>query len=655
MGTLQAALSWARRGFSVFPLREHGKEPVHNAWQTVATRDENVIRALWTDIVLGTEKNYNIGTLCSDMVVVDIDVKEGKDGFNEYAQINGHYDTLVVQTPTGGIHCYFNGPDSSNSPISRSIDIRSHNGYVLAPGSYLPGYGEEIYKVINDRPLAPIPYSVERLLKPPYSRTEIQEGLQLDAKSSIEAAIRFLESAPLAIEGQRGDDTTFITAARLVRELGLSVQTAFSLLRDHWNDRCSPPWDHDTLLRKVENAAEYGTAALGRITAEATFGHLVIPPVPSIFAGTGWGNAVRPGSIRPRPWLVDRMLMTEAVTVLMAAGSAGKSSISLALAAHLAVGADFAGFNVRKSCKTIVYNGEDDVEEQSRRLLAVCMAYGYDFEEVSSKIMLLSPQQVRMDLVANDFRRPVRNDALVSGIINQARDEDVGLLILDPLVKIHKCDESDNVQMDYVMETLTDIAHHAQVAVLALHHTSKGGSSQDGRIGNMDIGRGASAIVNAARIAFTLLNASAQDAEDYGLQPEEQRSWVRMDDAKMNLALSSDRATWFHKEGVKIPSSDIVGVLCHETLEKSHQHIRTRIGKTLIANMTATGSASITMPRVVSVLKAEVALLANKTDQEIKRKVEGLFSTPIEIEGHTLQVQRDLNDKKKESVLLVMK
>lgn len=442
-----------------------------------------------------------------------------------------------------------------------------------------------------------------------------------------------------------------------MRELGLSVAAAFCLLRDHWNERCSPPWQLDELLRKVENAANYGTAGAGRLTAEVLFDGIVIPPQQSVFqqSGTTWGNAFLPDRIRPRPWVLDRMLMSEAVTLLMAAGSAGKSSVSLALAAHMALGLDFAGHKCIKACKTIVYNGEDDLEEQSRRLLAVCMSYGFDFNIVKDRIMLLSSRQVKMDLVVNEYRRPVRNEALVQHIINEASDPDVGLLILDPLVKIHKCDESDNVQMDYVMETLTDIAHAAQVSVLALHHTSKGNSKQEDRIGNMDIGRGASAIVNASRVAFTLLNASAQDAEDYGMQDEERMTWVRMDDAKMNLALSSNQATWFRKEGVRIPSLDVVGVLRHDVLEKSHQHIRIRIARILIANMTANGSGSITMPRVCAVLKAEEPLWANKTDADIKRRVEGMFSTAVEIEGRTLKVERDLSDKKKESVLLVMR
>lgn len=651
MSKLSAALEWARRGFSVFPLQENSKEPVSVGWEEMATQDPVVIRAMWTDPVLRIEKDYNVGCLCTDMVVVDIDVKNGKDGYNDFLQLGGSFDTLVVQTPSGGYHCYYQGPDSSNASLTHSVDIRSHNGLTVAPGSIIDGVA---YQIVADREMTWVPLTIERQLRPPYIRSEVAGLVGLDAEVSIEAARRFLESAPPAVEGMRGDETTFTTAARLVRELALSVPTAFHLMRDHWNDRCSPPWELSELLAKVENAAAYGSADLGRLTAETLFGHLNIPPPPTLFQQIGdpWGNATQPHNIQPRPWLVERALMTQNVTVLLAAGSAGKSSISLALAAHLALGLDFAGYKTRKACKSIIYNGEDDVQEQSRRLLAVCLTYGFDYQEVKKNIMLLSQREIKMDLVSKEFYKPVRNQILVDQLTAQASMPDVGLVILDPLVKIHKCDESDNGQMDYVMETLTDMAHQANVAVLVLHHTSKGGGTQENRIGNMDIGRGASAIINAARIAFTLLGASQQDAEDYGLTDEERMMWVRLDDAKMNLTLSNNRATWFKKHGVKIPSNDLVGVLRHEVLEKSQNHLRGRVANIIIGTLMANGTASMTLGTAVTTVKSNEPLLANKTDTELRKRIEGMFTVPFEVDGKTLQAKRESD--KANGILITM-
>lgn len=655
MGTLNAALAWAARGFPVFPLLPNSKTPITDAWQHTATTDPETIRRLWLDPVLKNERNYNIGCLCNDMVVVDVDVKDGKDGYNEYAQLQGHYDTLVVRTPTGGFHCYFMGPDSTNAPVASAVDIRSHNGYVVAPGSTIDG---QTYTVANDRDLAWIPLSIERMLRAPYVRSEVEYAGALDSQASIEAGRRYLESAPVAVQGQRGDETTFVTAARLCREMALSVPAAFALMRDHWNARCEPPWEPDELLRKVENAAAYGSAEMGGLTPQVLFASVPeIEAPPTVFEQEPglWGNAVLPYRIPPRPWLVDRALMTGAVTLLLAAGSAGKSSISLALAAHLAHGLDFAGFKAHQTVKTMIYNGEDDILEQSRRLLAVCILYGFDYDETKKHIMLLSPRQIKMDLVDLDqYRKPIRNQVLVDHIIKEASHSNVGLLILDPLVKVHKCDESDNGQMDFVMETITDIAYQARIAVLALHHTAKSTTRTEDRIGNMDTSRGASAIVNAARIAFTLFNASQQDAEDYGFPDNERHMWVRMDDAKMNMSLATDNAAWFLKQGVKLHNGDIVGVTRYEALEKSMHHIRFRIGRCLIATLQANNAGSLLMTQAVAVVKAGEPLWANKTDTEVRRKLEGMFASEVKIDGNTLKITRDVTDKKSDKVYITV-
>lgn len=652
MGTLNAALGWARRGFPVFPLRENSREPaLGDNWTDIATTDESLIRSLWLDPVLGIEKDYNVGCLCTDMVVVDIDVKNGKDGYNEYMQLGGHFDTLTVRTTTGGYHCYFLGPDSSNASVSRSVDIRSHNGYVVAPGSTINGIP---YEVINDTDMAWVPDGVERLLKEPNFRREVEYTGELDTPASVDAAIKFLESTPVAIEGMGGDETTFITAARLVREMALSVTKAFQLMRDYWNDRCNPPWELSELYQKVENAYQYGSADLGRLTPEVLFGQIEIQEPPTIFEQLDieWGNGVMPQNIAPRAWLMGRMLMRRAVTMFIAPGSAGKSSASLALAAHLSAGKDFAGHKCFAPCKTVVYNGEDDLLEQSRRLLAVCIKYGFDYAAIKKNILLLSSRDLKLDLVHKDGNRIVRNDTMVKQLIAKISDPDVGLLILDPLVKVHKCSEDNNVEMDFVMDTITDIAQEANVSVLILHHSNKGNDRAENRTGNMDISRGASAIINAARIAFTMLNATREDAEEFGLDDEERNMWVRMDDAKMNLSLASSNPIWFRKQAVSIPSGDDVGTLEYAKLEQSHQHLQDRMAALLWKHLTSLNAGSMTLPQAVAVIRAGEPLLANKLDKEIKQRLETFFYKGYRVEGAVITFKRDDVDPAKINITL---
>lgn len=606
----------------------------------MASTDSAIITSLWTDPVLKTERNWNIGCACNDMVVIDIDVKNGKKGTEEYAKLGGHYDTLVVRTTSGGYHCYFYGPDSSNAPLAAGVDVRSHNGYVVAPGSTIDG---RPYEVINDRELAWVPLSVEPLLQPVYVRPEEALTDTRDSEASVSAAIRYLQSAPPAIEGARGDDTTFVVACRLVREMALSPTTAYTLLAEHYNPRCSPPWELEDLWNKVQNASSYGTAAIGLLTPEVAFAHVKVSPPPNLISqAVDWGNAYLPTELTPRPWLVDRMLVLRAVTMLIATGSAGKSTLALALAAHMAIGREFAGHKVHYPCKTIVYNGEDDREEQSRRLYAICVAYELDYHKVKKQIMLVSNRDIKLQLVVKaDGGKAAENTAVVKHLVDLASDSDVGCIILDPLVKIHQCEETNNTEMDVVMETLTNIAHAANVSVMAIHHTSKGNEKQADRVGNADSARGASAIINASRIAFTLYTASQQDCLDYGIPEDENYKWVRLDDAKMNLTLATNSATWFSREGLKIPSGDIVGVVKYERLEKSKEHIKIRIAKVLIQAIRDSAGGSIPMAKALSLVKADVPLWKNKTDVAIRRELEGMFATPLSIGDESIQVKRD--------------
>ena len=524
---------------------------------------------------------------------------------------------------------------------------------MVAPGSVIDGTA---YEVITDRSPAWVPLAVEQRLRPPYARNERTHSEALDSPASIEAGRRYLESAPVAVEGQRGDETTFVTAARLVRELALSVDAAYALMAEVWNPRCVPPWDLEALYGKVENAAQYGTADMGRLDPTVLFRGVTVEAPPTVFAqrSLGFGNALPVASIPPRPWVMDRLLMLHETTLLLAPGSAGKSSVSLAVVAHLALGRDFGPFKARIKCKSIVYNGEDSVAEQSRRLYAVCQSYNLDYQQVSDNVMLLSADDIDLKLVASLGRIPVVNEAIYRQLVDIASDPDIGLIAYDPLVDVHDVDEGDNPAMNFVMRTLHRVAKEANVCSLVLHHTTKAGNAkQEDRVGNMDISRGASGIVYKSRISFTLMNATSEDCEDYGLQAAERNTWVRLDDAKMNLTLAGTEATWFRKEGVRIPSGDVVGVLKHTELKKNTTRLRVRIAEILMDTMTANGHASMTVSQAVAVVKTEEPLYANKTDAEVRKRIEGMFATPTEIRGRTLHARRDREGAKAAHVIVM--
>ncbi len=71
--------------------------------------------------------------------------------------------------------------------------------------------------------------------------------------SDLERAIAYLEAVPGAVAGQHGHDATYKVACVVIKDFALSMDDALTALRT-WNDRCSPPWSDDDLIRKLQEA-----------------------------------------------------------------------------------------------------------------------------------------------------------------------------------------------------------------------------------------------------------------------------------------------------------------------------------------------------------------------------------------------------------------
>lgn len=653
MASLQDALAWAGRGFRIFPLTPMAKTPAIKAFESFATTDAGVITAWWRDPVTLNEYDYNIGVLCNDMVVVDVDNKEGRNGFPAFENI-GDYDTLVVDTPSGGIHAYYYGPDSKLAvDLMPGIDIRSHNGYVLAPGSYIVDpetgvIGE--YTIRTDHGLAWVPTEIETLLEPPGTRRAHDLGVDLDTPVAIEQATQYLTvNAEIAVEGGGGDIVTYRVAAKLVRDYALSPETAFELMLRHWNERCEPrPWPPDMLWRKVQNADEYATGQTGQALAGVVFEGVTVPPVPQamptgpiLLPGTTWGNAIDPSVLIPRPWLVERLLMNREITILAGDGAAGKSLAGLIIAAHLACGKVLGSYRFTMPRKSVVFNGEDDIEEQSRRLSAICTAYGLDWYTVKSNLLLLDMDTFPIMLVALAKFDLVQNDDQVRELIDMIAPPDVGLLILDPLVQIHSVDENNQGHMNFVMRSILRLIRAGNVAGLIMHHTQKANSRTDNRAGEVSILRGASAIPNAARAVITLVNPSEKDREELGLAPNDRYDYVRLDDGKQSRAKRNASATWFKWDTILLQQGDTVGVLRQTSMRKNGDAQRDTIASILMQAMQDTGVATYSLQEACQKLSEYDPLYGRMSISERRRRVAYVLTIPVKIGEATLTLHRE--------------
>jgi hypothetical protein len=133
-GLLDAALSYARRGWAVFPCRPRGKTPLTPHGCKDATTDPATIRAWWTR---WPEANVGIATGRSGLVVVDAD---GPEGLASLRSLPVPKDVPTVKTGKG-VHLYFSANGHTLRPavgFRQGLDLRAGESYVIAPPSVHP-------------------------------------------------------------------------------------------------------------------------------------------------------------------------------------------------------------------------------------------------------------------------------------------------------------------------------------------------------------------------------------------------------------------------------------------------------------------------------------------------------------------------------------
>lgn len=283
---LEAALKYAVKGIYVFPVEPEGKKPhaglaIHGYKD--ASIDPDVINSWWQ---AASSANIGINLEKSNLVAIDIDVSADKNGDKEFEQFrkeHGNYPiTPIAISGSGGQHVFLKAPPSTNFKSKlegyKHIDIK-HKGYVVAPPSvhesgknytWAKRKSGDTYTLL-DNEVAEIPESWLPFMIQEHK--PIIEGLD-NCCDDVSIITRFkkylLGSAPIAIEGEGGDNTTFEVACK-GRDYGLSEEKTFELMAEHWNDRCSPSWEPEDLREKVNNAYKYAKNSIGCSSAEADF------------------------------------------------------------------------------------------------------------------------------------------------------------------------------------------------------------------------------------------------------------------------------------------------------------------------------------------------------------------------------------------------
>ena len=591
---LSDVLALAGRGWHVFPLK--GKRPLPGSRGLYdATTDASVITLRYEE---NPGCNWGISCGPSGLLVVDVD-QHGCDGEQGLAGLlleEGDLpQTFQVATPTGGRHIYLQGSGrSSAGTLAEGVDTRGEGGYVVAPGSAMDG---KPYRVISDHPPAPAPaWLAERLAQRSEARTA-PGPVEPDQMPAVLAAVDMLRRAPAAIEGQGGDLCTVRVAMRC-RDLGVGQAMTLQLMLDQWNDRCCPPWEPGDLAIKVKNAFRYSQNDFGCDMSELVFQPVDENGQPELVTFDATAAADIDGAAIPtRRWVMGHRFIQGFVTVTVAAGGSGKSMLSTTEALALVSGKNLTGDKPYETGAVLIYNTEDPLDELMRRTWAAANHHGISGDCLKD-LHVISGLDRPLKLVTPSSSGPQLDQVLYQSFRRFVQRLRLKLLIVDPFVETHGCDENDNTAVAAVVQAFRRLAVDCGIAVHLIHHTRKKSGGEAGA-GDMDMSRGASSLASAARVVHTLVSMSEGEAAGWGLDPDDHRWYMRLDDAKANLSPPAEATRWFKKVSVELPNGqpgDHVGV-------------------------------------------AELANLAKLTDEDLRDKVAALLPALLESHGKSLTSQ----------------
>lgn len=190
--TLIQALTYASRGWPVFPCKQDQKIPATRHGYRDATTDPERITEWFGR---GRACNLAIATGMPGPDVLDVDrhgpAGNGFAAFDRLRRVGLVAGTSeYVRTPSGGLHFYFAGSRQRNGHLSgHHLDFRSAGGYVLAPPSRVYGRSYELVETLGGR--GGLDWAaVTRLLEP--QREPHAPGTRRDSDRDVSRLARWL-------------------------------------------------------------------------------------------------------------------------------------------------------------------------------------------------------------------------------------------------------------------------------------------------------------------------------------------------------------------------------------------------------------------------------------------------------------------------------
>lgn len=461
-GTLESALNYLKRGWSVIPVQlmfENGREKASKKplirWRDYSKRlpTEDEVRSWWS-----TYPNAGVGIVTgsvSGVIVVDLDI-----GYSEANLASLDIPkTLTINTPTGGKHFYLRTTRNNIKSIAdlfrddSHIDVRGEGGFVVAPPSTYPdGRPYTFESDLETTTIANLPEHLEQILKS-------------DLKESSH------EQTTLAgvSEGSRNNTATKVAGSLLSTYSENEWETKAWPEMQEWNLKNIPPLMEKELRTTFESIASRERVKQIGVPAD----------------GIGEAIVLRDLLHKHFPlsdWAVDSLFETATINMLSAAPNHFKSWIAQHMAFCVASGTKVFGHFGTAGQKVMIVNEEDSERNLRDRSLSLTN------EGEDLPVYFHVAKGIKME------------ESFVSTLLKETREKEIKFVIFDSLRSVHTADENNSKEMQAIMDQFKRFSKEG-ITVLFTHHNRKKfkgfGSSNESDQNGGEESRGSSSI-NAA-------------------------------------------------------------------------------------------------------------------------------------------------------------
>ena len=257
-----------------------------------------------------------------------------------------------------------------------------------------------------------------------------------------------------------------------------------------------------------------------------------------------------------REWVYGHDYIKKYISVTASAGGIGKTSAIIVEAIAIATGKDLLGTTVKEQSNVWVINLEDPITEMQMRTIAAMQHYGITPDDIKGRLFMDGEDTMQITLAAESRDGLITNDDLLAHISRKIKQNNIGVVILDPFVSAHLVNENNNGSIQAVVAMLRKLARDTNSSVQLVHHIRK----TNGDDATIDSVRGAGSLIGAARAARVINRITPEDAMALGVDEHEALGIFRVDDGKANLAPPSDKATYRRMQSVEIANGEHIGV-----------------------------------------------------------------------------------------------